>query len=123
MTKPILEVKDLDVFFGTGAAQITAVRGASFSINPAETVALVGESGSGKSTFLKCLSGLEIPNSGVISLNGQIINGDNIFVKPQNRKIGYVFQDYPLIPHLNVKENICFNLKFVFFQFDFGNGV
>ena len=49
MTKPILEVKDLDVFFGTGDAQVAAVKGATFSINPAETVALVGESGSGKS--------------------------------------------------------------------------
>ena len=83
----------------------------SFSVEQGQLISFVGESGSGKSTFLKCLSGLEIPNSGVISLNGQIINGDNIFVKPQNRKIGYVFQDYPLFPHLNVKENICFNLN------------
>ena len=45
MTKPILQVKDLDVFFGTGDDQVAAVRGASFSINPAETLALVGESG------------------------------------------------------------------------------
>jgi len=103
-----LEVKNLVKSYNNSEIVINNL---SFSVEQGQLISFVGESGSGKSTFLKCLSGLEIPNSGVISLNGQIINGDNIFVKPQNRKIGYVFQDYPLFPHLNVKENICFNLS------------
>ncbi|MFL2619773.1 MAG: ABC transporter ATP-binding protein [Flavobacteriaceae bacterium] len=103
-----LEVKNLVKSYNNSEIVINNL---SFSVEQGQLISFVGESGSGKSTFLKCLSGLEIPNSGVISLNGEIINGDNIFVKPQNRKIGYVFQDYPLFPHLNVKENICFNLN------------
>lgn len=103
-----LEVKNLVKSYNNSGIVINNL---SFSVEQGQLISFVGESGSGKSTFLKCLSGLEIPNSGNISLNGEIINGDNIFVKPQNRKIGYVFQDYPLFPHLNVKENICFNLN------------
>ena len=103
-----LEVKNLVKSYNNSEIVINNL---SFSVEQGQLISFVGESGSGKSTFLKCLSGLEIPNSGNISLNGEIINGDNIFVKPQNRKIGYVFQDYPLFPHLNVKENICFNLN------------
>ena len=103
-----LEVKNLVKSYNNSEIVINNL---SFSVEQGQLISFVGESGSGKSTFLKCLSGLEIPNSGIISLNGEIINGDNIFVKPQNRKIGYVFQDYPLFPHLNVKENICFNLS------------
>ena len=103
-----LEVKNLVKSYNNSEIVINNL---SFSVEQGQLISFVGESGSGKSTFLKCLSGLEIPNSGFISLNGEIINGDNVFVKPQNRKIGYVFQDYPLFPHLNVKENICFNLN------------
>ena len=103
-----LEVKNLVKSYNNSEIVINNL---SFSVEQGQLISFVGESGSGKSTFLKCLSGLEIPNSGFISLNGEIINGDNVFVKPQNRKIGYVFQDYPLFPHLNIKENICFNLN------------
>ena len=103
-----LEVKNLVKSYNNSEIVINNL---SFSVEQGQLISFVGESGSGKSTFLKCLSGLEIPNSGFISLNGEIINGDNVFVKPQNRKIGYVFQDYTLFPHLNVKQNICFNLE------------
>lgn len=102
-----LEVKNLVKSYNNGSAVINDL---SFSVNKGQLISFVGESGSGKSTFLKCLSGLEMPNSGLVSLNNRLINGKNIFVKPQKRKIGYVFQDYPLFPHLNIKENICFNL-------------
>jgi len=102
-----LEVKNLVKSYNNGSAVINDL---SFSVDKGQLISFVGESGSGKSTFLKCLSGLEIPNSGLVSLNNKLINGKNIFVKPQKRKIGYVFQDYPLFPHLNIKENICFNL-------------
>ena len=87
------------------------INGLNFSVNKGNLISFVGESGSGKSTFLRCLAGLEKPNSGTIFLNGKKINGDDVFIIPQKRKIGYVFQDYSLFPHLNIKENICFNLK------------
>ena len=108
-----LEVKNLVKSYVDGAPVINDL---SFSVNKGQLISFVGESGSGKSTFLRCLSGLEKPNSGIVSLNDQIINGENIFITPQKRKIGYVFQDYPLFPHLNIKENICFNLQNVYYK-------
>ena len=108
-----LEVKNLVKSYLDGAPVINDL---SFSVNKGQLISFVGESGSGKSTFLRCLSGLEKPNSGIVSLNDQIINGKNVFITPQKRKIGYVFQDYPLFPHLNIKENICFNLQNVYYK-------
>lgn len=108
-----LEVKNLVKSYVDGAPVINDL---SFSVNKGQLISFVGESGSGKSTFLRCLSGLEKPNSGTVSLNDQIINGKNVFITPQKRKIGYVFQDYPLFPHLNIKENICFNLQNVYYK-------
>ena len=75
------------------------INGLNFSVNKGNLISFVGESGSGKSTFLRCLAGLEKPNSGTIFLNGKKINGDDVFIIPQKRKIGYVFQDYSLFPH------------------------
>ena len=66
--------------------------------------------GLGKPTFLKCIAGLEKINSGSIYLNKVALNDNGIFIKPQDRKIGFVFQDYPLFPHLNLKDNVIFNL-------------
>ena len=101
MTKPILEVKDLDVFFGTGDAQITAVRGASFSINPGETVALVGESGSGKSvSALSILQLLPYPSashstrSSIIFKNQQLVSSDTkTLMGIRGNKISMIFQE------------------------------
>ena len=81
-----------------------------FSVEKGEIVSFLGESGVGKTTFLKCISGLENINSGSIVLNDKTLNDKDVFVRPQDRKIGFVFQDYPLFPHLNLKDNIIFNL-------------
>ncbi len=94
-----LEVKDLVKYYHKSNPIIKKL---NFSVDKGEIISFVGESGSGKTTFLKCLAGLENINSGAIILNKNIINNDNTFVKPQKRKIGYVFQDYPLFPHLNI---------------------
>ena len=107
-----LEVENLVKSFGN----IPVIKNLTFSIEKGQLISFVGESGSGKSTFLKCLSGLENINSGKVILNNKIINDKNLFVKPQIRKIGYVFQDYPLFPHLNIRENICFNLEKRYFK-------
>ncbi len=82
-----------------------------FSVKKGEFVSFIGESGSGKTTFLKCLAGLEKINSGKITLNNKILNDKHIFIKPHLRKIGFIFQDYPLFPHLNTLDNIKINLK------------
>lgn len=107
-----LEVKNLVKSYGNNPV----IKNLTFSIEKGQLISFVGESGSGKSTFLKCLSGLENINSGKVILNDKIINDKNLFLKPQKRKIGYVFQDYPLFPHLNIKENICFNLEKRYFK-------
>ena len=103
-----LEVKSLAKFYNSS---YPIIKDLSFSVKKGELISFLGESGSGKTTFLKCLAGLEGINSGSISLNSKYLNNDKTFVKPQKRKIGFVFQDYPLFPHLNVLDNIVFNLE------------
>ncbi len=87
-----------------------------FSVKKGEFVSFIGESGSGKTTFLKCLAGLEKINSGRITLNNKVLNDKDVFIKPHLRKIGFIFQDYPLFPHLNVFDNIKINLKQSYFK-------
>ncbi len=74
---------------------------------------LVGASGSGKSMTMKCIAGLELPDSGRIVLDGKVLfdNGKNINLAPQERKIGYLFQSYALFPNMNVQENIGCGLQ------------
>ena len=103
-----LKVENLQKFY---SKKLPLIEKLSFSVNKGEIISFIGESGSGKTTFLKCLAGLEGINSGVISLNGEVLNNDNTFVKPHLRKIGFVFQDYPLFPHIDVIQNITLNLE------------
>jgi molybdate transport system ATP-binding protein len=75
-----------------------------------KTVALFGPSGSGKSLTLHCLAGLVRPDKGRISLNGQVLydGADAVFTPARRRRIGYMFQDYALFPHLNVLQNVAY---------------
>ena len=86
------------------------IKDLNFSVNKGEFVSFIGESGSGKTTFLKCLAGLEKINSGKITLNNRVLDDKTTFIKPNHRKIGFIFQDYPLFPHLSVLENLKINL-------------
>ena len=108
-----LRISDLKKYYNESEPLI---RNLNFSVNKGEIVSFIGESGSGKTTFLKCLAGLEKINSGSIELNGKILNDDTTFVNPNLRKIGFVFQDYPLFPHINVLKNITINLEKSFFS-------
>ncbi len=78
-----------------------------------EMVVLFGRSGSGKTTTLRCIAGLEKPDDGIISVNGQVYydRKSGINLQPQYRKPGYVFQNYALFPHMDVKQNIVYGLK------------
>ena len=87
------------------------IKSLNFSVDRGEIISFIGESGSGKTTFLRCLAGLEEITSGKIELNGKILNDSNTLIQSHKRKIGFVFQDYPLFPHLNVTQNIILNLE------------
>ena len=90
---------------------IPIIKSLNFSVDKGEIISFIGESGSGKTTFLRCLAGLEEITSGKIELNGKILNDSNTLIQSHKRKIGFVFQDYPLFPHLDVTENIILNLE------------
>ena len=85
---------------------------ADFSLHD-EVMAVLGASGSGKSMTLKCIAGIETPDEGRIVLNGRTLfdSTQGINVRIQDRRVGYLFQDYALFPNMNVAENIAFGLK------------
>ncbi len=76
-----------------------------------EIICLVGRSGCGKSTLLRIIAGVETPDAGSVRMNGAEIAGPSGFVEPEKRRIGFVFQDYALFPHLTVEQNVMFGLK------------
>lgn len=85
----------------------TAVNDVSFSVADGEFVTLLGPSGSGKSTILRLIAGLEVPDSGIIAVNGDDVTGIPI----QERRVGFVFQHYALFRHMTLLENIAFGLR------------
>jgi iron(III) transport system ATP-binding protein len=85
-----------------------AVDGASLQVDDAELVALLGPSGSGKTTLLRIIAGFETPDAGVVAIAGHTVAGDGTWVEPEHRRIGMVFQDGALFPHLTVKANVGF---------------
>lgn len=83
----------------------------NIEINKGEIVSILGQSGSGKSTILRIIAGLESGYKGKITIAENVVYGDNIFVEPEKRGVGMVFQDYALFPHMSVAKNIMFGLK------------
>lgn len=108
-----LDINDLVKSYKKGPPLIKKL---NFSVKKGEIISFIGESGSGKTTLLKCIAGLEKINDGQIILNSLVLNDDRVFIKPQKRKIGFIFQDYPLFPHLSLIDNITFNLDKSFFK-------
>ncbi len=91
---------------------VKAVKEISFKVEKGEIFAILGSSGSGKSTILRLIAGLEAPDHGEIIIEGKTVAVSNgLFVPPEKRNVGMVFQDYTLFPHLNVKGNIAFALN------------
>ena len=90
---------------------VTAVDGLNLDVDRGHTYALLGPSGCGKTTFLRLVSGFERPDEGLVEIDGRIFNDGRTFVPPEKRKIGMVFQDYALFPHLSVGSNIAFGIR------------
>ena len=82
----------------------------SFQVEPGEVVSLLGPSGCGKTTLLRLAAGLEQPQNGTIWLRDKIISSEDYLKPPEQRGIGYMFQDYALFPHLTVIQNVVFGL-------------
>lgn len=91
--------------------QQSAVNDISLALTAGEILALVGPSGCGKTTTLRMIAGLERPDSGVIRLNDRVVASESVFIPPEKRGVGMVFQDHALFPHLTVSENIAFGLR------------
>ncbi len=104
-----LEMKDIDFYYNKNEANI--LDHFTFSMENGKTLSILGESGSGKSTILRLIAGLEKPSNGEILVDGKIMNGKDTFLPPEKRKVGMVFQDYALFPHMTVYENINFGIS------------
>ena len=104
-----LEVQNLVKHFH--GSQYSAVNDISFGLSDDEILALVGPSGCGKTTTLRLIAGLERPDSGLIRLGNRVVASERVFIPPEKRGVGMVFQDYALFPHLTVYENVAFGLR------------
>lgn len=104
----VLETQNLKKVYGSGETEVHALDGVNLQIKNGEFVAIVGTSGSGKSTLLHMLGGLDRPTSGKVLVDGKDIFGlkDEELTIFRRRKIGFVFQNYNLIPTMNVYDNI-----------------
>lgn len=89
---------------------VAAVDGASLCVDRGEVVALLGPSGCGKTTLLRLVAGFERPDGGTVEVAGRAVSGEGAWVPPEQRRVGMVFQDYALFPHLTVAANIGFGL-------------
>lgn len=109
-----LHVSELRKAFHAQAGEVQAVHGVSFEVPKGTFFTLLGPSGSGKTTILRCIGGLEMPDSGEIRLGEKIYFSDQqrIALMPEERGIGMVFQSYAIWPHMTVFNNVAFPLRF-----------
>lgn len=112
MAEPILQVTDLNKYFGN----LHVLKGINFAVEPGERIAIIGGSGSGKSTLLRCLNFMEMPSSGTVALDGKEIgklrgrDGTRHYPESElclvRERVGMVFQQFNLFPHMTVLENV-----------------
>ncbi len=104
----ILELKNIWKTYDKGT--VPAVMNFSLDVFQGEKIALLGESGCGKTTILRMIAGFEIPDKGSVTLAGKTMSDQSLFVEPEKRGIGIVFQDYALFPHKTIIENVSYGL-------------
>lgn len=109
----IVETRDLKKYYQLGNYTVKALDGVNFAVKEREFVAIIGKSGSGKSTLLHMIGGLDVPTAGEVYVDGKKLEGMNkeqlaIF---RRRKVGFVFQNYNLVPDLNVYENVVLPIE------------
>ena len=100
---PAIRATDIRKAFG----RTTAVADASLVVGHGELVALLGPSGSGKTTLLRVVAGFESPDAGTVEIGGRVVAGPDVWEEPDRRRVGMVFQDGALFPHLTVGANVA----------------
>ncbi|MFI7053406.1 ABC transporter ATP-binding protein [Streptosporangium canum] len=108
MTAPVLSVQELSKVYGEGDAQVRALRGVSLTVERGDYVAIMGASGSGKSTLMNILGCLDVPSSGCYLIDGADVGAleERQLAVLRNRKIGFVFQSFNLIPRMSALANV-----------------
>jgi iron(III) transport system ATP-binding protein len=106
-----VKVEELAKSFDSVDGRANALRGVTFQVQRGEFYTLLGPSGCGKSTTLRCVAGLERPDSGEIRIGDIVVAGSRVFESPDKRPIGMVFQSYAIWPHMTVFKNVAFPLK------------
>ena len=108
MAEHLIELKDIYKIYHMGDEQVRANDGISLTINRGEFVAIVGKSGSGKSTLMNIIGALDVPTSGSYLLGGEDVDqmSDDQLADIRNRMIGFIFQQYNLLPKSNLLENV-----------------
>jgi iron(III) transport system ATP-binding protein len=109
----MIEIRNLHVRYQTDEGAVHAVRGVDITVEEGQFYTLLGPSGCGKTTTLRCLAGLETPDEGTISIDGEVVFSatEGSLVPPYKRDIGMVFQSYAIWPHMSVFQNVAFPLQ------------
>lgn len=120
MAEPLIELNDIYKIYQLGGEEVRASDGVTLTICRGEFVAIVGKSGSGKSTLMNIIGALDVPSSGTYFLGGEDVGsmGDYQLAKVRNKMIGFIFQQYNLLPKLNLLENVELPLLYAGFSTD-----
>ncbi len=110
----MIEIKDVTKVYTMGAEKVHALRGVSLMVEDGAHISIVGPSGSGKSTLMNVIGCLDTPTSGTYKLDGELVSemGDDSLAKVRNRKIGFVFQTFNLLPRQSALENVALPLLY-----------
>ncbi len=110
-TAPIVEVRGLEVRYPSPDGEVRAVDGLDLAIPEGGLTAVVGPSGCGKTSLLRAIAGFEVPTAGEVLLAGEVVSGPGRWVAPEKRRVGMVFQQGALFPHLTVEGNVRYGLR------------
>ena len=88
-----------------------SVQNVDLAIDHGEKMVLIGPSGCGKTTLLRLIAGFEVPTSGTLAVGGELVTGPEQSLPPEKRRVGMVFQDYALFPHMDIEHNVAFGIR------------